>query len=1061
MKKYFWIFFLPLFIHAQNEWEEYRSANNPLYWKNRKPHTAYWQQDVHYNIKAILNDPANIIEGLEELTYFNNSPDELPFVYFHLYNNANTKNSYLTDQYANNGMKFKFGPYRDAGLGTVVENIQADGRELKTELDNTVLKVWLTTPLKQGESISLKIKFKTYFDYEAIRNRMKLFGVSGYKHFNLTHWYPRISVYDHKQGWDTDQHMDREFYGDFGSFHVELLLPNHYICDGTGELKNPEEVYPGDLREKLDIKNFVKKEWNSAPAEMIKPDGTFKTWKFSAINVHDVAYTFDPTYRIGEVVTSNNVHCIALVQEQHATYWQNAAAYAAKIIETNSKNIGPYAYPKMIVADAREGTEYPMLTLDDHSDPGYRSLFIHEISHNWFYGMVGNNETYRAFLDEGFAQFYTSDTWENIEGPHELFPGIKNKYVREHTDSVLTRERRAYGYYMDAAVRGDESTLNTHSDYFVVTRNQPTGYSQVYMKTAVMMFNLRYTLGDSLFKAAIQNYFNQWKFCHPYPEDFRNSIIQFTHVDLNWFFDEWLETAKTVDYGISKIKKIRGEADQYKVTFKRKGRIQMPIDFSVYTNDRSQYNFYIPNTWFEKKTNATVLPRWIGWDKVKPTYTATITIPKGKKITKVVMDTAHVMPDVWPVDNASPRNVSWFKYDSKIANPPDRNKYETKFTFPNLWYNGYDGVKFGATLSGSYLNQKHIFDLSVWLNTGAGQNYLDSATSINSHDLVSFLFNYRTPTTKIAKGTGFYTTLKELDGLSSGLLGFELKHKNEKTRFYAQYKAMLRDVKFDNNYLIYKNEWLTGLVNSYAAFGMDHNYHYKRGAGAINLNFRAPFLGNYDFSSVSLSAVNKNYLGRIGIHTRLFAQYGYGTRIPLESMLYVAGANPEEMMDNKYTRSMGIFQPFAFGNATNNFCYGGGLNLRGYMGYLLPQVNSTGDYRFNYKGTSGAAYNMEIDFGHCFGFIERWTKQSISFSPYMFGDAGVIQTNYNYEAFALSDVMVDAGAGAALTINKWWKLQNIKPLTIRADFPVFLNRLPYVEKDYLQFRWMIGVSRAF
>jgi aminopeptidase N len=157
---------------------------------------------------------------------------------------------------------------------------------------------------------------------------------------------------------------------------------------------------------------------------------------------------------------------------------------------------------------------------------------------------------------------------------------------------------------------------------------------------------------------------------------------------------------------------------------------------------------------------------------------------------------------------------------------------------------------------------------------------------------------------------------------------------------------------------------------------------------------------------------------------------------------------------------MGIFQPFSFGAATNNFCYGGGLNLRGYMGYLLPQVTD-GTYRYNYKGTTGAAYNMEVDFGRFFSFVEKGTKQTLSFSPYLFGDAGIIQTNYNYEPVAFSDVMMDAGAGAALTIQKWWKLVNFKPLTIRADFPLFINRLPYAEKDYFQFRWMIGVSRAF
>src|ERR1700740_2508871 len=109
MKKYFWLCFLPFVLNAQNEGDSYRSAANPYYWKNRKPNAAYWQQDVNYSIMAALNDPANVIEGVEELTYYNNSPDELPFVYFHLYNNANTKNSYLADQYYHNNIPLHFG----------------------------------------------------------------------------------------------------------------------------------------------------------------------------------------------------------------------------------------------------------------------------------------------------------------------------------------------------------------------------------------------------------------------------------------------------------------------------------------------------------------------------------------------------------------------------------------------------------------------------------------------------------------------------------------------------------------------------------------------------------------------------------------------------------------------------------------------------------------------------------------------------------------------------------------------------------------------------------------
>src|ERR1700758_4178613 len=174
IKRFFLLAFLPLALNAQNEINEYRSASNSYYWKNRKPNAAYWQQDVSYIIKAKLEDAENIVSGNETLTYYNNSPDELSFVYFHLYSNAQTKDSYLADLYKNNGVKLKFGQYREAGLGTNVESITVDDQTLKTEVDYSVMKVWLTSPLKPGESITFKIKFKTYFDNDMlIRNRMK------------------------------------------------------------------------------------------------------------------------------------------------------------------------------------------------------------------------------------------------------------------------------------------------------------------------------------------------------------------------------------------------------------------------------------------------------------------------------------------------------------------------------------------------------------------------------------------------------------------------------------------------------------------------------------------------------------------------------------------------------------------------------------------------------------------------------------------------------------------------------------------------------------------------
>lgn len=399
-----------------NKPNTYRNSDNPYYWKNRPPYPGYWQQDVYYQIKANIDESTDIIEGQENLTYWNNSPDELKFVYFHLYQNAFQPESYLDQLQEENGVKAKYGKYEKDKKGTEIIKLTSNGTVLKTEYDNTIVKVFLAKPLKAGESVTFDIDFKTYFDYGSTRRRMKAFNSFGFKHYDGVHWYPRISVYDAKFGWDTQQHLGKEFYGDFGAFDVELTFSDNFVVEATGNLTNNNEVLPDELRDKLDIANFKNKPWNSAPSVIIPYDKLKrKTWKYHAENVHDFAFTADPTYRIDEFVWSK-VKVVALVQEPHASRWLNAAQYTGKVIKTFSRDFGMYAYPKMIVADARDGMEYPMLTLDGGEDPGYRSLFAHEVGHNWFFGMVGNNETYRAMLDEGFTQFLTAWACISIDG---------------------------------------------------------------------------------------------------------------------------------------------------------------------------------------------------------------------------------------------------------------------------------------------------------------------------------------------------------------------------------------------------------------------------------------------------------------------------------------------------------------------------------------------------------------------------------------------------------------------------------------------------------------------
>jgi aminopeptidase N len=1033
----------------------YRQADNPNYWKNKMPHAAYWQQDVHYTIKANIDETKDRINASEKLVYWNNSPDDLNELYFHLYQNAFQPESYCAELHEQNNGDPYYGRYERKKLGTVVKNLTIDGKSVETELDNTILKVFLNEPLKSGESITIEMDFNTYFDNGSLRRRMKTFNAFGNSHYDGVLWYPRIAVYDHKFGWTTDQHLGKEFYGDFGTWDVELTFASNYVVEATGALQNRAEVLPDDLRAKLDVKNFADKEWNSTPSIITPYDSlSRKTWVYHAENVHDFAFTADPTYRIGEAEW-NGIRAISMVQEPHASKWQNAADYAARCIEVFSEDIGMYTYHKIIVADARDGMEYPMITLDGGKDPSYRGLLAHEIGHQWFYGQVGSNETYRAAMDEGFTQFLTAWALNKIDGEFLVSSPMGSAWKDKFKKPVKALDSRVYFSYLRDATKFNDPQLNTHSDDFGSALGHGGGYRHVYYKTATMLYNLQYVLGDELFLNAMKHYFSQWKIAHPYLEDFRASIINYTKVDLNWFFDQWLETTKTIDYSVENIQHNGG--DEYKITFARKGAMQMPIDFSVYAQDGTEHKFHIPNHWFVKETDAKVLDKWHAWGKLYPTHSVTVNIPSGIK--NVDIDPSRRLADRYMLDNSKsmPMDVA---FDAKVWNLPNWQAYDLKLR-PDVWWNAYDGVKAGAHFNGHYMLHHHIMNGNVWLNTGFLQD--SSISSPEGYNDFSYRFNYRTGLDKFSKHTTFKLHSSFLDGLSSQELGLEKYDYKKENRFYAAFKSMHRADATDLNYLLYQG-WESGKRNNIARFGWSHYYRYKGGKGEVTFELNSSTIGSdYDYAKISMTSINRRKLGPFNVNTRFFAQYGSGAEWASESELYLAGANPEELMNNKFTRSQGFIPTdySGYGNTTNNFQMGGGLNLRGYAGYLAPELNEQGVYNELYKGQSGASISAEVEFHKLLPIIKEQNK----FVTYLFADAGVINhTAVDYSNFkeAFSSLRTDAGVGVALTVDRWGPLETAKPITIRVDFPMFLNKYPNVDESYLQTnRFVFGIGRSF
>lgn len=1063
--------------------QEYRGKDNPLYWQNRKPDAAYWQQDVYYKIDARIDEEKHTISASEKLEYRNNSPDTLRYVYFHLWQNAFVKGSYLHELERANNIKPRLGDYEAKGLGCVVEEINVDGEKVKLELDNTILKVYLPEPLMPDSKITLDIQFTTYWDNGATRRRMKMYDAWGQMHYNGVQWFPKMCVYDRKFGWDTYQHLNKEFYADFGMYEVSLDFPSNYVVEATGAIQNREEVLPKELREKLDVKNFKNKKWNEPPS-IITPykKGERKVWKFKALNVHDFAFTADPSYRI-DTEYWNGVECVGIVQEPHASRWQTSADYVAKIIKTFSEDFGMYAYPKIVAADAADGMEYPMITLDGGGHPGYKGLLVHEIGHNWFYGMVGNNETYRAALDEGFTQFLTAWGLTKLEGD-TVNKKPKKLRARLAWYPYTYRDIRNYHRYVQAALRDTELPLNTHSNDFRNAIHHEGGYAMVYYKTATMLYSLQYVLGDSLFSDAMRHYFDQWKFAHPYFDDFRTSIIRYTKVDLNWFFDQWLETTKKLDYSIDCIKKIDG-ADSFAIQLQRKGQMQMPIDFTVTAKDGTKQSYHVPNTWFEKETDAITLDKWYGWGNWNTTYEARIKVPSGVK--HVELDISKRLADIYTIDNyktrgrlVSPKAVV-IKPDVGQPTPNDRLHYQAQLR-PDLWWNPVDGIKAGIHLESDYMKTMHKTSATVWLNTHLLQyNQYQSFANEGLYENyvpLNYNFEYESPVSRFYPDLKLQLHSKLLDGLWYHKGGFQW-HINGKDnlQFYAQ--TMWRGINNDLDYLIYPNEWssMRARPNSSINLVWGHDIRYTGGSGYLSLGARAPFMtGNstndFNYGYLQLEATNYNTLHKLDIRTRIFGRYGTGNNIPYESALWLAGANPESLMDNKYTRSIGTVPDEWKGfstTAVNHFQMGGGLNLRGYAGYLVADQRN-GQLLIGYKGRSGASANIEVEFDKYIPLRPKFTRKWLHIDLYAFADAGAIELSTfnnvgNYWNISpntqWSNIRIDAGLGTAVTIKKWWKFTKAKPLTLRFDVPAFINRPPNANPEYLKFRYVVGLNKTF
>ena len=1032
----------------------YRSPCNPHYWKNRLPYPGYWQQDVYYRINAYLNTDSHFIDATLHLTYWNNSPDTLDKVFFHLYQNAFQPGSYYDRYVRDSRIKPMYGPYESQKLGTVIFQLAVDGKPVNFKIHNTIMEVPLPRKLLPEDSITFTIRFRTYFDDKGnLRRRMKMFDVYvkdtstneiiKMKHYDAVHWYPRISVYDRKFGWTTDQHLDKEFYGDFGTFEVTINAPECYVIEATGNLLNRPETLPDSLFRQLHISNFITRTAGKY-SYLFGDCSKRKTWHFYAENVHDFAFTADPTYRI-DTARWQNITCVVLVQEPHARYWQNVADFTCQVVSIYYRDFGPYIWHKVVVADARDGMEYPMLTLCGGIEPHNYGLIAHEVGHMWFFGHIGNNETYRAFLDEGFTQFLT--VWA-LEKTGNKISWWGSPVQRKFRDPILVRDARIYmGYIMDAQRKMD-MPLATHSSDFNNAPRHGGGYRHVYYKTAAMLQHLRMILGDSLFLKAMQYYYRKWYLCHPYEEDFRKAIIEFTRMDLNFLFDAYMYTTRRFDYSITKLRTKKLNTGSYMITIKlkRKEEGTSPLRVFLYgSNDSLLKSYYIPYNWWSTpaQPDAIVLKPWYGWGpRFNRRYTITDTL--DVKPRRVVIDSANLMPDIYVPDNSLPRSVKIF-INTGIAHPPQRY-YRIVTLRPALWWNSYSGIMAGIYVFSDYMKYRHTINTWVWFTPST---------------LPWWMIHYSTHLEKLLPLAKLKISLSNIAGLQEYSASISHKLKRPYTLNNHTLKYSLISININNPHLYlpfpeYSEPW-SGQFHLLISLGASSTWKIPsrlipqiKTMAEFTQAVYAPEKQDL-YSWIALSAswhlnINRKLL-RASQRLYLWSSV-YGTP-PLLLQPGLASAPLYEWRLNPVVITGVLPEQWLHSPPGSGIWYvKGGANIRAFAGYHIPYPIIAS---LNTQLTAPIINNI-LTKTLSYTLLKRFVN--IQLEAYAFLDMGWVGKGSLSLTPSLDPVpYTGTGIGTSLTIRRVGVFDGLIPLTVRVEAPLWDNVWLWKPRVILSVEW--------
>ena len=557
------------FKQLQDEWPTpnvYRNASGA-------PGVQYWQQKADYQISVVLDDDKQQITGEEIITFQNNSPDALPYLWLQLDQNVRSleadkhsiSTSSLPDRLTQDEID-NFSPSFDGGFK--ITSVTLDDKPLSHTIVKTMMRVDLPQVLQPGNSVSFKIKW-----WYNINDRLDIGGRSGYEYFpdddnylyTIAQFFPRMCVYNDVDGWQNKQFLGRgEFTLPFGDYDVKITVPSDHLVAATGELANPNKVLSSDQRKALSKAKtsftqpvIISTQESAIAREKVKSDRT-KTWHYQATNVRDFAFASSRKFiwdaMAVKLPNGNTTMAMSMYPKEGNPLWEKYSTKAvAHTLKWYSHYSVDYPYPvAWSINAANIGMEYPMIcfnfgrcepdgTYSKRTKYGMISVIIHEVGHNFFPMIVNSDERQWTWMDEGlntFLQYLTEQQWERN------YPS-----------------RRGPAHKITDYMAKDKSRLSP-----IMTNSESIWDfgSNAYAKPATGLNILRETvMGRSLFDYAFKTYAKRWAFKHPTPTDFFRTMEDASGVDLDWFWRGWFYTTDHTDMAITKVvhKKIFTDKD--------------------------------------------------------------------------------------------------------------------------------------------------------------------------------------------------------------------------------------------------------------------------------------------------------------------------------------------------------------------------------------------------------------------------------------------------------------------------------------------------------------------